>query len=383
MKLRYARGLSVAVAVGLLLSGGAALAAGPSPSVAVKWKSGKDFPSSATRFDGAKVGSKVYFLGFRVDDAGTTDGSVWYYDLKKGKYVDTKVDMPVPISNYTVAPLHDKKGLGLYTFGGRDATGKILKTVQVYYPATNKAMVVKSDPWPGTTPSKCVSMPGTGVAVAGNTAYVLGGMSFSTSVPPCTDDNSKQVWRFNPKGKPGKKWKAQPALTQARGYVTPAVIGGKTIYAIGGDVNDAGTLNAQKTVESWTVGNRKWNDKAVKDLPEACDESQAFAFDKGPLGGTITLAGCGQFPNALPDVQQYNVKSDKWSKAGALKEARRNQAGASIGTNAKPQLMVVGGYNADATIILSSSEIGTPGASGLAHAGATAHGAAAAGVARF
>src|SRR4051794_36861185 len=88
----YSRGASIALAVGLVV-GSAALAAGSSPAVNVKWKEGKVFPSTATRFDGATVGSKVYFLGFRVDDAGTTDGSVWYYDLKKDKYFDTKVDM--------------------------------------------------------------------------------------------------------------------------------------------------------------------------------------------------------------------------------------------------------------------------------------------------
>ncbi len=31
----------------------------------------------------------------------------------------------------------------------------------------------------------------------------LGGVSFSTSVPPCVDDVSKQVWRFNPNAADG------------------------------------------------------------------------------------------------------------------------------------------------------------------------------------
>ena len=314
MKKRYARGFGLAIAMGLVLSGGAALAGGTSPAVAVKWKAGKDFPSTATRFDGAVVNGKVYFLGFRVDDTGTTDGSIWSYDIKSGKYTDTKVDMPTPISNYSIAVLKDKTGTGLYTFGGRDANGKIIKTVQVYYPATNKAMVVKSDPWPGTTPSKCVSLPGTGVAVVSNKAYVLGGQSYSTSIPACTDDNSKQVWSFDPMAANGKKWKAQPSLTKARGYVTTAVVGGNTIYAIGGDVNDAATLTAQKTVESWKVGTKKWNDKGVANLPEACDESQAFAYDKGPLAGTITLAGCGQWPERSgrrPAVQREEQQVDE------------------------------------------------------------------------
>jgi N-acetylneuraminic acid mutarotase len=327
--------------------------------VNLKWKSGPDAPFQATRFDGALVDKKVYFLGFRAGD-DSTDGSVWYYDTKSKDYVDTGTDMPVPLSNYTVAVLQDKTGTGLYTFGGRDSAGQILTTVQVYYPDTNTAKEIKGDPWPGTTPSDCVSLPATGVAVVDNTAYVVGGASFSTSVPPCTDDNSAQVWSFNPKADKGKKWKAQPDLKVPRGYIATAVVGGKTIYAIGGDVNDAGTLLPQATVEAWKVGSKKWNDTNYADLPEGCDESQAFAFDSGPLGGTITLAGCGQWPNALPDVLQYDVAGDSWSNVGALKEARRNQAGANIGSDKSPKLMVLGGYSADGATVLATSEIGTP-----------------------
>jgi len=361
MKMRFARGGSILIAAGLVLSGGAAaVAAHVSPNVAIKWKEGKKFPSTATRFDGALVDGKVYFLGFRVDDAGTTDGSVWYYDVKKDKYTDTKVDMPIPISNYEIAVLKDKTGTGLYVFGGRDANGKIIKNVQVYYPKSNKAMQVKSDPWPGTTPSKCVSLPGTGVTTVGGKAYVLGGMSFSTSVPACQDDNSNQVWSFDPMGKAGKRWSSEAKLNVARGYISPTAVG-STIYAVGGDVNDAATLTATDVVESWKVGSKSWSDKGVADLPEPCDESQAFGFAKGSLGGTVTLAGCAQWPNSLADVQQYNIKSDKWSMVGAMNEARRNQAGENIGSATKPKLMIVGGYNADGSAILDSSEVGTPG----------------------
>jgi len=386
MKMRFARGGGILIAAALVLSGGtAALAAHTSPDTAIKWKAGKSFPSTATRFDGALVDGKVYFLGFRVDDAGTTDGSVWYYDIKKGKYVDTKTDMPTPISNYEIAVLKDKTGTGLYVFGGRDANGEIIKTVQVYYPKTNKAAVLKKDPWPGQTPSKCVSLVGTGVATVGNLAYAIGGMSFATSVPPCTDDNSNQTWIFDPMGKEGKRWKAGPKLNVARGYVATAVIG-KTIYAVGGDVNDAGTLTASQVVESWTVGDKKWDDKGVADLPQGCDEAQGWGFDSGPLANTVTVASCGQWPNAIPDVFQYDAKKDKWSNAGSLNEARRNAAGENIGTAKKPQLMVVGGYNSDGSAILDSSEIGTPGkgkTAGFSGAASVFHSAGKSGASTF
>ena len=357
MRMRFARGVVFASAMGLIMSGGVAVAA--EPDVDVGWNTGTAFPVGATRFDGAKVGGKVYFLGYR-DTNNETDGSIWTYNIKRKKYKDTGIDMAVPISNYTVAVLEDQTGLGLYTFGGRDATGLTTDVVQVFYPSTMTTKVINSDPWPGTTPSDCVSLPATGIAVVANKAYALGGMSFSTSVPPCVDDVSRQVWRFNPKGDAGTKWKRQPSLKVARGYITPAVINGDRILAIGGDLNEAGTLVATPAVDSWKVGGEKWNDTNFADLPVGCDESQAFAFDGGPLGGTVTLAGCGQWPMAVADVYQYDVAGDSWSIVGALNEARRNHAGANIGSQSTPKLFVVGGYSTDGATALSSSEIGTP-----------------------
>jgi hypothetical protein len=366
MRMRFARGVVLASALGLIMSGGTALAADSAtapesaPAVDVGWSVGKPFPVGATRWDGAVVGKKVYFLGYR-DTNNETDGSIWTYNIKKKKYKDTGIDMAVPISNYTVAVLKDKTGEGLYTFGGRDATGLTTDVVQVFYPSTGETKVINSDPWPGTTPTpdNCVSLPATGVAVADNKAYVMGGMSFSTSVPPCQDGVSKEVWAFNPKADNGKRWKKQPSLKVARGYISPTVVGGNKIYAIGGDLNEAGSLVASATVESWKIGADKWSDGPA-DLPVGCDESQAFAFDGGPLAGTITLAGCGQWPAAVADVYQYDVSGDDWSIVGALNEARRNQAGANIGSQSAPKLFLVGGYSTDGATALSSSEIGTP-----------------------
>jgi hypothetical protein len=235
--------------------------------------------------------------------------------------------------------------------------------VQVYYPATNTAAEITTDPWPGTTPSGCISLPAMGVAVVNNFAWVMGGISFSSI--GCIDDNSNQVWRFDPTAGAGKKWSQQADLNMARGYITTAVLQGTgqrhrdAIYAIGGDVNDAGNLVPQSIVEKYKIGWAGWNDAHAADLPQPCDESQAFAFDSGPLANTITLAGCGQWPNDLPDVLQYNRAHDSWSIIGALNEARRNHAGANIGTADQPMLFVLGGYGPDGATVLQSSEIGT------------------------
>jgi hypothetical protein len=323
------------------------------PDATVRWTIGTDFTVGGTRFDGVYVPNTglVYFLGFRTF-TDLTDGSIWTYDPVARTFADTGVDMPVPISNYGIAALQDSRGLGLYVFGGRSSTGEIITTVQVYYPAQNRAQVINSDPWPGTTPSGCVSLPAMGVAVVQNRAIVMGGASFSTSVPPCVDDNSAQTWIFDPAAAAGSKWSAGPPLTVARGYVTPALLQGR-VYAIGGDQNAAGVLNAVSTVEAWKPFGGGWNDAAVADLPIPCDESQAFAQASGPLRG-ITLGGCGQWPNAVPDTYLYDPTANTWSLVGSLREPVRNHAGVQLpgGT-----MLVVGGYDCPANACLTDPTV--------------------------
>src|SRR5206468_2265888 len=123
--------LGLLLVVGLVSSAGPAFAAPGAasprvPNTSITWSFGTPSPFAGTRFDGAYVAfqKRVYFLGFRtLNDA--TDGSVWYYDVVTGLYVDTGVDMPVPVSNYQIAPIKDSVGLGLFIFGGRNANAEI------------------------------------------------------------------------------------------------------------------------------------------------------------------------------------------------------------------------------------------------------------------
>jgi N-acetylneuraminic acid mutarotase len=368
MKVRYLRGLALVGVMAFVVSGASALASTKAPAKNLTFKNGPDSQfniGGGTRFDGwyDKTAKRVYFLGMRNGD-DSTSGEVWYYDAAAKSYVDTGTAMPTPVSNYGIAALKNKNGvLGLYIFGGRDANASIVTDVQVYDPAANTATkLANADAFPGKTPLGCVPLPAMGVAQLGNKAYVMGGSSFSSA--GCQDDNSAQTWIFDPTKGKGAKWSKGPKLNMARGYITPAVLGGK-IYAIGGDENQAGTLVAQSIVESWNGDPAStWKDGAVTDLPEPCDESQAFGFDTGPLKNTITLVGCGQWPNDLPDVLQYDSTSDSWSTVGALNESRRNHAGANIGSNKKPKLYVVGGYGADGATVETTSEIGTPSPNG-------------------
>jgi len=365
MKSRSLHGLGMLIVMTVLLSTGTALAAPASraPQISVRWSLGPSSTFAATRFDGEYYApaKRIYFLGFRTTN-DMTDGSIWYFDVATRTYVDTGTDMPVPVSNYQIAPLMDSTGLGFYIFGGRNSLAQIVKDVQVFYPATGLTADITTDPWPGTTPPGCVSLPANGVAVVANHAFVMGGLS--TSANGCQDSQSAQTWVFNPVAAPGTRWKAGPNLNVARAYVTPAVLNG-TIYAIGGDTNSGGTLFAVPTVESWKPPAGGWNDAGVADLPVSpgCEESQAFSFTSGPLANGIVLAGCGQWPNATPDTYFYSATSNTWSAVGALNEPRRNQAGVQVGSI----MFILGGYDCPGNVCgvnpTQTSEIGKGGAS--------------------
>ncbi|QLQ04992.1 MAG: hypothetical protein HZY76_02035 [Anaerolineae bacterium] len=159
------------------------------------------------RFDTEVYNGKMYMLGFRTGTAGATDGSVWVLDLATQVWSDTGVDMPVPVSNYTIAKLTDAAGVGLYLFGGRDSAGACTTTVQAYYPDTNTTAQFAADPWTGQVNGEIV-FPGA-VEVVGNKAYAWGGFCGTTTDPYVSSD----TLIFDPMAAAGSRWTAgQPAL---------------------------------------------------------------------------------------------------------------------------------------------------------------------------
>jgi hypothetical protein len=144
----------------------------------------------------------------------------------------------------------------------------------------------------------------------------------------------------------GSRWTQGQDLSQARGYVTPAVLG-TNVYAIGGDVNVGGTLFAQMAVEASANGTGAWNPRAA--LTEACDESQAFGWSSGFLDNTIILAGCGQWRG-----------TNSWATVGHLNDNRRNHAGSWLGAAGSSPMYILGGYGQASGFIdpTQTSEIG-------------------------
>lgn len=326
----------------------------PEDFVYSSWQTAPNAPFAYTRFDAeySSTTELVYFLGGRLADGGT-DGSVWTFDPVTGDYTDTGVDMATPISNYIIAPLVDGNGDEVFVvFGGRPTAGGVTNVVQGFYPHNNTAVTFTDDPYPVST------APG-GTAVHNNIAYVFGGFDGVAVIG--------NTYFFDILAAPGSRWTTGPTLTLPRSYMATAVVD-NYIYAIGGNTFDGSSLISQSVVERLDTANpTAWDDAGVADLPLACDENHAFGFDSNAafdLAGSIIVAGCGQWPEELPESLLYDVANDSWDVAFPdLNLARRNHAAAFVadgtGLDGQPGIWVWGGRQVDDTTVLSTPEFYT------------------------
>jgi hypothetical protein len=338
----------------LILAAGATVAEAAEPDWGGTWQSGPatTFPQAFSRFDGAynPGDGLVYLLGGRLAD-GNTDGSVWTFNPATGVYADTGVDMPTPISNYTINVLTDATGTGFYVFCGRTNAGTQTFGVQVYYPATNTAsQLAPADDYPGDASHSCTSALN---VVIGNQAYVAGGFDGT--------NNNEQTWVFDPMASSGSRWTriASADLAQARAYIMGATVDGR-IYGIGGAYYDAtSTICGQllcnvTTVETLdpTAPTPSWT--TLASLPEECSSARAWGFDSTslyqdpvdltPLAGRI-VTGCGWWPNAVSSVYAYDVTGNTWEAFPSFITARRDQAGELLPLASDPGIWVWGGYD--------------------------------------
>jgi len=276
----------------------------------------------------------VYLMGGRP---GTdTDGSI--YSFNGTSCADTGLDMPVPISNYTIVRLTGAGGAEwLCTFGGRDNAGGYTTAVQCFDPVANTVAQVS------TLPGELGAFIPGGANAVGNIAYVFSG--FRNTASPY---HTTQTWAWDPVA---NTWAQKGNISLGRGYIDNAVYDGK-IYAFGGDTFDGASLIAQTIAEVFDPATGTWNDAAVADLPVASGEGRAFAFeaDSGyALAGKIIDAGGGQWSSASNEVVAYDVASDTYDyDFPNLGGIRRDHAGVFVPGNPGTMWVIGGWYGADA-----------------------------------
>ncbi|HSB67606.1 MAG TPA: S8 family serine peptidase [Anaerolineales bacterium] len=284
-----------------------------------QWTLGPTMCFDLTRLDGEYYPGTglVYFLGGR--SGTTTNGSIYSFNPTTETCSDTGVDMPTPISNYTVNLVNNGSADLLCTFGGRNSAGTTTRDVQCYNPNTNSASIVAQLPvgWTGYTPGAQV--------VVNNLVYIFGGFN-SLAVPYMTARTDV----YNP----GTGLFTQlDDLNMARSYILATAVDG-VIYAFGGDTFDGASLVAQTISEKFDPAVGTWDDASVADLPVAGDEGIAFGFNTDSpyaLAGQIVLATLSQWSGSSSTVVSYDVGSNTYNvDFPDLLNARRNHAGVFI-----------------------------------------------------
>jgi uncharacterized repeat protein (TIGR01451 family) len=343
-----------------------------SPEWGGVWEYGPETTFAFTRFDAEyyPMDGKVYFMGGRLA-SGATDGGIWSYDPLAHSYAYTGVNMPTPISNYTMNLLYDGAGdWGFYTLCGRPDAGGVTPVVQVYYPETNTvAQLDPADNFPG--PGSCTSALN---VVYENKVYLAGGFDGAVNIAT--------TWVFDPTAPVGSKWTQLTSanLSVARAYIMGGLVDG-LIYAVGGNYFDGANLISVATVEVLdpNAPTPTWDDAAVADLPEICSEGRAYSFDTGspyrdpdntPLGGKV-ISSCGGWPDENEHVYVYDTHLDEWEPFPFLQTDRRDHAAAFIsdshpGSLGMPGLWVWGGRQDSDANVLNSSEFYAVNYTGIA-----------------
>lgn len=330
---------------------------------AIGWIPGPTTSFNFSRFDAGYYPHhlKVYFLGGRLGD-GSTDGSIWVFDPATGLTTDTGVDLPVPVSNYTVNLLRDLTGWGFYVFGGRDNAGTTVRTVQVFYPDTGVALALPAaDDFPN--PLGCL---GALNLVHDDKVWVVGGFY---SLGPTY--NHGETWLFSPRNASGSRWSriATADLSAARSYIMGAALDGK-LYAVGGSWYDGSSLVSVATVEVLDpkAASPAWSDADVADLPEGCSEGRAWVVDHrgayldpadvGGVGGHL-LVTCGGWPDENDHTYLFHGETGTWEPGDPLLVPRRDFAAELLppSTEIATGIWLWGGRSGSDTEFLNTSEV--------------------------
>ncbi|MEO0086349.1 MAG: T9SS type A sorting domain-containing protein [candidate division WOR-3 bacterium] len=326
------------------------------------WVTGPQSPFGYTRFDGEYFPptAKVYFLGGRIGNS-TTLGNIYSYTPATGTYADVGVTMARAVSNYDVCLLRDDHNLpvgdtfGLYVVGGRyDVSPNYTDSLQVYYPISNTAITLPTDPFPGRSGGQITVAQSS--IVFRNRIFTMGGFSQVSSV------TTKEVWSFDPLAPAGSRWSRLADMPLARAYPILAIVD-SFLFVCGGDTYSANALTAKAqcfrlnlldTAAGWTT---------VASMPGANGESRGFGFDSdypGEFAGKVIIAGRGTWSSESAHCYIYDVARDSWAQFPRLNQRRRNHAGvyipAEAGGTGVPGIWVFGGRQDSDTNCLRISE---------------------------
>ncbi len=180
------------------------------------WTANPPMPTGRAGLAAAVVGNALYAIGGRINTGGPNSGLplavVERYDIDAGSW-SAVAPLPAPRSDLAAAAVGGK----IYVFGGFDAAGLPLASVDVYDPV--------SDTWAGPlAPMPTARGAMYGVASKGNTVFVIGG--WDLIIPGLQTVEAYRV--------PSNTWTAGlPPMPTGRAEAGACGHGGR-VYIVGG-----------------------------------------------------------------------------------------------------------------------------------------------------
>ena len=271
-----------------------------------KWTNKADIPEARKHIDSVEVNGKIYVIG-GCDSAFNVSSITFEYDPLKDEWKE-KADMPTAREGVCLSLLDGK----IYVIGGEaSGMGSIFKTVEMYDPDTD-TWTKKAD--------MIFPMYAFAAGVANGKIYVFGGgwhasmgVSIVQEYDPITD-----------------KWERKNDMPEARGWMAEKAptVNGK-IYVIGGWNPIANPTLTLPTVEEYDPVTDTWIKKADMPTPRANIAAAEIDGKIYAIGGGSFDAG-GNFINLFSTVEEYDTKTDTWTKKADMPTARIALAASSL-----------------------------------------------------
>lgn len=257
------------------------------------WVARAPMPFPRRDFATAAIGGKVYVLGGGdtlapiIPSPATT--TVQVYDPAMNTWT-TAPAMPVATRNHAASVVNGK----IYVAGGESDSAPALKTLQVYDPVS-KVWSIKAD-----MPYELRSSAAAGV---GGLLFVFGGdgLGFDTANTLSYDVASDT-------------WSAVAAMLRAGRDMAAITVDGKPLVlgGYGGTwVPDAGYY---RLVQQYDATVNTWSERTDMYIPRS-------DFAVALVGGTVYVAGGGNWDRALVDLSAYDVAADRWSAKTPMPQA--------------------------------------------------------------
>ena len=282
----------------------------------------------------------LVFGGF--DASGAALSSVESYDLDYNRWA---VAPPMPTARGDFGIVDYGRNTSITILGGADRHGRALNTVERYDPAA-KAWSRRA-PMPQARRGLAAAQEAPGAPGAGD-LMIAGGrgvggrllngvMEYIDNIPRHGD----QTWRV-----------LAPMHTGRSDFAL--VVGGNVsngtarVYAIGGFGSGHAPL---RSVEAYNRRTNRWT--AMAPMPMARGGPAAQATDSGRL---ITVAGgFDGAGHALASVEQYNVTTNRWTTMPSMPAARGGLTLVNTEGTSRPGLFALGGRGARGAVLASGS----------------------------